>query len=273
MSLNLERFRAAKESFEAQQGHAQSFMDRYIANAKADALEKTEKIRNTAEALNEGVLAAQATKTGVSKIRSLFKQGKSKDGDEDGDGLRDGEETEGEPGEAEVAEPEAEETEPLGEVNELQQLRPTAEDLQGRTAQEQMLDRDPEDPDFHTSTEASGEADGTEDAGGELGEATNDAEAGEEAGEATAELGTDIGEVTGATALETAGEAASIIAPEIVLPLAGLAAAGYGLYELFGGSSDDSAPPPPNTTASSRGENIFPSFDGVLDTPANNSAF
>ncbi len=73
--------------------------------------------------------------------------------------------------------------------------------------------------------------------------------------------------------LGESGVAALGVAAEAVPILGGVAAIGYGLYELFHHHSKPKPPPAPLTTSSMKGEVVTPSFDSVTDTPANSSAF
>ena len=85
-------------------------------------------------------------------------------------------------------------------------------------------------------------------------------------------VGGGIGDaITGA--IGEAGVAALGVAAEAVPILGGIAAIGFGLYELFHHSSKPKPPPVPLTTASMKGEVVTPSFDSVTDTPASASAF
>ena len=69
------------------------------------------------------------------------------------------------------------------------------------------------------------------------------------------------------------GAAALGVGLEAVPILGGAAALGVGLYEMFHHSSKPKPPAQPLTASTVKGEVVTPSFDSVVDMPANNSAF
>ena len=87
------------------------------------------------------------------------------------------------------------------------------------------------------------------------------------------EAGTEAATGVLTSVLGEGGVAALGVVAEAVPVLGGIAAIGYGLYELFHHSSKPKPPPAPLQSVSSKGELVTPSFDSVTDTPASQAAF
>ena len=87
------------------------------------------------------------------------------------------------------------------------------------------------------------------------------------------EAGTEAATGVLTSVLGEGGVAALGVVAEAVPVLGGIAAIGYGLYELFHHSSKPKPPPAPMQSVSSKAELVTPSFDSVTDTPASQAAF